>query len=495
MRFSRRLVGGLFAAWLGALVPGVAMAGTAATPRADVAKIRKLLENRQFEGLTTLLEGYQAACDRDIGYEFAVQNAFLAFADRTPATKALLDEWVRRFPGVWVPLTARATWYKSLGWAARGKAAAAATADARPGGMEDCFTRAVEDLQPSLRAKPRQLYAYLILMEISQALGDQDRGALLARQAVQFYPDSYLVRHRRMTALLPRWGGSYDAMERFAGESAPFAARNPRLKSLRGMIAWDQGRVAASDGDYPKAIALFENSLADGLTATVLYDLADSYCRAKMYDRALATLDRAATIQPGSPEEHGLRSKVAFAQGNLDEAVAHLDRMEEIQGLAAGEASETRAWESRRLVADGHALFRSRDLPGAIDKYTAAIRVRATNAEAWCWRGIAYDRTGDPESALLDLRRAIEIDPRLFAAYKGLDDVLYRQGRLDEIVDSWGRYLRLEPGNDNAYVQRSGAYSRKKDTASAVRDLTRACGMGNDQACFLLKSLPGGPRR
>jgi len=495
VRHFSRIVRGLFVVLLATLVPGVATAGRAATPGADVVKIRKLLENRQFASLTALLEGYQAACDRDIAYEFAVQNGFLVFADRTPSTRVLLDEWVRRFPGVWVPLTARAAYYNSLGRATHGRKGATDATDPRTRGMEGDYLRAVEDLRPSLDAKPRQLYAYLVLMEISQSLGDQERGALLARQALELYPDSYLLRYRRMTALLPRWGGSYDAMERFAGESARFAARNFRLRSLPGMIPWDQGRVAASDEDYPKAIALFENALTYALTSTVLYDLADSYGRAKMYDKALATLDRAAAVKPASPEEYGLRSKIAFAQGNLDEAVAHLEKMEEIQGLGSGEASETRVWESRRLVADGHALFRKKDLPGAIDKYTGAIRVHAKNADAWCWRGIAYDRTGQPEPALSDLRQAIDINPRLYAAYKGLDDALYRQGRIDEIVDSWSRYLRLEPGNDNAYVQRSGAYSRKKDQVSAVRDLTRACEMGNDQACFLLKSLPGGPRR
>ncbi len=494
MHRSGRLVRWLLVALLAALVPGAAAAGRAATPAADVAKIRKLLENRQFAALTSLLEGYQAACDHDIAYEFAVQNGFLALADRAPATGALLDEWVRRFPGVWVPLTARATRYKALGWAAPGRKARP-EATAPPPDADNDFLRAVDDVRASLALRPRQLYAYLILMEVAQGLGDQERGALLARQALDLYPDSYLVRYRRMIALLPRWGGSYEAMERFAGESAPYAAKNHRLRSLPGMIPWDQGRVVAVEGDYPKAIALFENALSYGATSTVLFDLADSCCRAKMYERALATLDRAAAITPDAPEEHAIRSKIAFAQGNLDEALAHLERMEEIQGLAADEASQTRIWESRRLVSDGHALFRGKDLAGAIDKYTDAIRVHAENADAWCWRGIAHDRTGRPESAVSDLQQAIAVNPRLYAAYKGLDDVLYRQGRVDEIIESWSRYIRLAPGDDNAYVQRSGAYSRKKDTVSALRDLNRACDMGNDQACVLLKALPGGPRR
>ena len=477
-----------------ALAHGIAMADGGSGYDADVGKVRVLFESRQFASLTALLERYQASCDRDIRYEYAAHNGFVAFAAHVPSDKALFDEWVRSDPRSWVPLTARATYYKSSGLKARGSQWAKDTTYEQFERMGENFTLAVRDLEASLRIRPRQLYAYVSLMEISQNIGDQERGTLLAVTALRFYPDSYLIRHRRMIALMPRWDGSYDAMERFARESASYAAKNPRLKLLPGYIPWEQGRMAASDGDYPKAIAFFENALSYGVSWDFLYDLADCYYRAKMYDEALATLDRAMAFNPNSADGFGLRSKVSFARRDLDQALMSLERMERTRGLGPGQASEIRVWESRRLVSDGHALF-NKDLPGAIEKYTLAIRFHPKNADAYCWRGIANGRAGKPESAVADLRQAMDLNPRLFSAYKALDDVLYKQGRLDEIVASWTRLLELEPGNDNAYVERSGAYSRKKDKESAIRDLNRACGMGNNQACYLLMSLPGRGRR
>ncbi len=489
MRIFSRLVGGLLVVAAATLVPGAASAATAA---ADVGKVRELFQARKFSELSALLDRYQASCDRDIQNEFLVRDAFLALAAGGPSAKALLDDWVDVAPrGSWVPLTARATSFLAAGRKARGAKPAAGKAAASPRVADNNFLLAVDDLERSLKIMPRQLQGYLVLMEICQYLGDQERGALVAKKALEFFPKSYLVRHRRLTSLAPRWGGSYDAMESFARESARFAEANPRLKILAGMVAWDRGRTAASEGDYPKAIALFEESLAQGTSSTVLYDLADSYYRAKEHDKALATLDRAVAIQPDAPEEQGLRSRIAFAQGNLDNALVYLAKMEELQGRGPGEASDTRIWESGRLIADGHALFRAKDLPGAIAKYTDAIRFHARNADAYCWRGIARDRTGDAAGAVADLRQAIDINPRLYAAYKGLDDVLYKQRRLDEIVASWTRLIQLEPKNASAYVDRSGAYSRMKETAKAVQDLTRACELGNAQACYLLKSLPG----
>lgn len=494
MRLRIRLGPALLVVLMTTLVHGFAAADGESGYDADVGKVRALFESRQFASLTALLERYQELCDREIRYEYAAHNGFVAFAARTPSCKALLDEWVRTVPRSWVPLTARATYYKSCGLNARGSQWAKDTTYEQFERMEDNFMLAVRDLEASLRIRPRQLYAYVSLMEISQNIGDRERVARLATTALRFYPDSYLVRHCRMISLMPRWDGSYDAMARFARETAPYAARNPRLKLLPAYIPWERGRMAASDGDYPKAVAFFENALSYGVSWDFLYDLADCHYRAKRYDEGLAALDRAMAFNPNSAEGHGLRSKIAFAQQDLDEALASLDRMERTQGLGPGQASGIRVWESRRLVADGHALF-GKDLPGAIAKYTLAIRFHPKNADAWCWRGIANDRAGKPEPALADLRQAMDLNPRLFSAYKALDDVLYKQGRLDEIVASWTRLLELEPGNDNAYVERSGAYSRKKDKESAIRDLNRACGMGNDQACFLLLSLPKKGRR
>lgn len=491
MRLPAGLAPALVAVLLTMFPPGLAAADRAAVPDADAGAIRRLFEGRQFAKLTALLEGYQASCDRDIRSEFAAHNGFAAFAAPVPSWKPLFDDWVRSVPDSWVPLTARAAYFKASGWKARGSKAAKDTTDEQFRRMVDDFLLAVRDLEASLRIRPRQLYAYVILMEISRNLGDRDRDARLAKKALGLYPDSYLVRHRHMISLTPRWGGTYEAMERFARESAPFAGRNPRLKVLAGFIPWDQGRRAAAAGDFPTAIALYGEALSHGETWNFLYDLADCYYRAKMYGDALRTLDRAMAVNPESPEGYGLRSKIRFAQGNLDEALASLETMERLEGPGKGEASAVRRWESRRLVSDGHARFRARDLPAAIGNYTAAIRFDPGNADAWCWRGIARDRAGEPAPALADLRKAVEVDPRLFSAYKGLDDVLYKQGRIAEIILYWSQLIRLEPGNDNAYVERSGAFSRARDKAAAIRDLDRACGMGNDQACFLLKSLPG----
>lgn len=455
---------------------------------ADVARVRELFESRQFTKLTALLEKYEASCDRDIRYEYAAQNGFEAFDLFTPSYKALLDDWVRSAPGSWVPLTARASYSTRAGWKARGGKWASETTDEKFRRMRDHFESAVRDLQASLRIRPRQLHAYDLLMQIVQNCEGQETGAQIAGKVLEHYPNSYLLRRRQMLSLTPRWGGSYDAMARLARESAPYAGKNARLKTLPGFVSWDKAKMAMFAGEYGKSIPLFEKALSFGENWNFVYDLSECYRLAKMYDRALEMANRAIALEPLSSDAYGLRSKIFFAQGNLIQAMESLKSMERTERTGREEASEIREWEGSRLVNEGHWLFR-KDMVGAIQKYTLAIWFDPKNADAYCWRGICNDRTGKPETALADLRKAVALNPRLYAAYKGLDDVLIKQRRFDEIIAYWTRYIELEPNNDNAYIERYGTYTRKADIRAAMADLGRACELGNRNACSALKTL------
>lgn len=43
--------------------------------------------------------------------------------------------------------------------------------------------------------------------------------------------------------------------------------------------------------------------------------------------------------------------------------------------------------------------------------------------------------------------------------------------------------IEIEPDHAEAYFERSGTHYHNKDMASAVRDLKKACELGNKKAC------------
>jgi tetratricopeptide (TPR) repeat protein len=462
----------------------------------NVDNVRKLFENKNFSELSAILEKYQTLCEKDIKWELHILDLYKVFANTNPSTKVLLDEWVQGTPRGWPPLLARATYYEYMGWKARGTKSANEISEEQFKRMTDNFQMSIQDIKPALDINPKLFQAYDILMNINITSGNQERGNMIAQKGLNIYPDSFIIRFRLAYLFLPRWGGSHEAMEKLAKEATIYAEKNPNIKLLQSMVLWDQASMAGINNDSKKAIELGEKALNYGETWNTMFVLALSYRNIGSYDKSLNIIERIITLLPNLPDRStghtnrlidscGLRSEVLFLLGRYEDALRDIEKIERIEHfgeLGVNTSSKFRNWGSSQLVSKGHELFK-KDLSQAIEKYSLAVQFSPENSDAYCWRGIAYDRTGKVDSALVDLRKAISINPRLFDAYKGLDDFLIKQNRLDEIIESWTKFIQLESGNANAYYERSGTYYKKNDFISSYRDVKRACKFGNNNAC------------
>jgi tetratricopeptide (TPR) repeat protein len=181
--------------------------------------------------------------------------------------------------------------------------------------MDAFFTRASADFYFGMRLDPRSIVPYDGLMDIAMNEPDHAMGRLLLDRGLKLQPYSFILRVSYMWSLLPRWGGSYAAMEEFAKESAPFAARNPRIKALAGYEDWDRGRVLEEKKDYPRAEAAYTRALGSGDASQFRFERGDFYWRRDKYREALEDLNRALLQRP--QDERGLyeRSKVAYHLG------------------------------------------------------------------------------------------------------------------------------------------------------------------------------------
>jgi tetratricopeptide (TPR) repeat protein len=70
--------------------------------------------------------------------------------------------------------------------------------------------------------------------------------------------------------------------------------------------------------------------------------------------------------------------------------------------------------------------------------------------------------------------RAIELNPRLSAAYEKRGMLYYFQEHYNKVIDDFLKVTKLSPDNANGYTMLGVAYFKKKDFDSAVSNLTRA---------------------
>lgn len=87
-----------------------------------------------------------------------------------------------------------------------------------------------------------------------------------------------------------------------------------------------------------------------------------------------------------------------------------------------------------------------KQLDSAIDLYTKSIAVFPT-AEAYTFRGWAYEGLGRIDDAIAECRRAIEVDPSFGNPYNDIGAYLIAKGELDEAI-GWLEKAKQAPRYD-----------------------------------------------
>jgi tetratricopeptide (TPR) repeat protein len=135
-----------------------------------------------------------------------------------------------------------------------------------------------------------------------------------------------MMRSRHMNSLVPRWGGSYPAMEEFAAESDSLIARNPRLRALHGFAVLDRADVSERAKDTVKAMAQYDSANTFGDYWRFRLERGQYLYRLDRNEQALMDLERALEQRP---QHQGILESLAdvhYEMGRLakrDEAARH----------------------------------------------------------------------------------------------------------------------------------------------------------------------------
>jgi len=118
----------------------------------------------------------------------------------------------------------------------------------------------------------------------------------------------------------------------------------------------------------------------------------------------------------------------------------------------------------------------------ALQHYNRLIEAAPNDAVLYTLRGDACYALNDLYGAMENYTAAIKLDDRQDNAYFGRGMALGRMGRVDEGIADLDVYIRRHPGSSVAYTKRGVRNIWRNHLAEAERDLTRAVELDPDNA-------------
>ncbi len=455
--------------------------GGAPLRRPDRIAIATLLRFRRFADLDRWLAHYQDEFEADPRKEEWALDAFDAFAIADPTLGEPLDAWVAASPG-FAAHGARGAWRLALGLAARGTDwAGSADADGMAA-MHRHFGEARVDLERTIELRPSTLAAHVHLMAIAKFAADPATVRAHMHAALAQCSGCYEPRAMYLTALEPRWGGSYESMAAFVAEVAPLVPEHPKLKLLAGFAAWDRCRLAGTDAD-DRALAACDEAVAQGEEPRFLVTRAEVHRKLEHDDAARADLDRAIELSPQHADARRRRSRVRRDGGDLlgaaDDLVVAL-RVDPVEPAL----KESVAWMVEKLSYEGDSRAKAGKHAEAAPYLAAAAALAPEDGDVRQRRAWNAGKLGPAVFAPSVAASPDDFDLRLM-----LDHALAQSRRFAEVVTSWDAYLELRPTDARAYYERGGARWHAGQREDGIVDTQKACDLGIGEACDDLPKL------
>jgi tetratricopeptide (TPR) repeat protein len=284
----------------------------------DKAELRRMLRARVFADLTRVFEYLQAKFQADPKLELWPSEAADAFDSAEPELAPLLDAWVEATPNSFAPYLARGTYLSSVGYDLRGGRFASETPESAFAAMRKAMHKSGVDLKRAIEICPKLVAGFREMIALAQAMGSDELAQASVAEALKVCPTCFQVRVMYMDSIEPKWGGSYEAMDRFAQASQAFD--NPQLRFLKGFVWMDQADELRRAMRINEALAMIQRALDLGEYSTFLIARARIYRDRGRMKEALADLDKANSHRPASPNILGLRAIVLMQLHRYEEA-------------------------------------------------------------------------------------------------------------------------------------------------------------------------------
>lgn len=193
----------------------------------------------------------------------------------------------------------------------------------------------------------------------------------------------------------------------------------------------NKGMEAMENGDYELAVREFKEAASyDPDCASYLIHLGMAYAAQGSCEEALGYFTQADSCA-STDEEKVLSSRgrgiACLYQGKGQEAAQAFT-----QALSYDQEAISPDLRKDILYYQAEAFEKAEDPENAVSAYTQILKISDDDATALMKRGLAYEKMGDDESAVRDLKQTIKKSRKSYAVYRALYQSLSRQGKTEE---------------------------------------------------------------
>ncbi len=232
-----------------------------------------------------------------------------------------------------------------------------------------------------------------------------------------------------------------------------------------------RGRAFMAIDDPTRAISDFETAYKlDPQLEQAYLDLAQYYAGKRLYDKAEELLQRAIDRGVGTPLVHIRISRAQYGRTNYQDAV---------KNAIEGSAADPTIVEGYLAIGSGYyELGLYNDAVWPLKTYTLYA---PDDPLGWSYLGRALVQTGDADSAVAALDRALSINERHAPAHQGKGFLAILLGDGQTALDAFKQARRFSPDNYELMLGVGRAQYLVGDYREAIKELNQAINLAGEE--------------
>jgi tetratricopeptide (TPR) repeat protein len=317
----------------------------------DPVAIVEKIKAGNFAAVESQIKTYQAAANADPRAEMNLVYAFKAFTLPDPELADQLKKWAADSPDSAIAHCARAMALERAAAHARGHEGGPSSSILPDDfvEMEKDLSQAMMEADSARALDPDLMNAYLTAINAAKMESDSVALNDASKRALAKFPLSFEVRRTLIDTMTPRWGGSYDAMDKFANESQAQVSQNPMLKYLLGFPSMEQAEDLQLDEKWDETIPLLNHAIEVGGDYGGFYVVrGKSLFALKKYDAAMADFQSANDLMPDNAENLEMLALTSHLLNQPNDTLGFSNRYLKL-GESDKDVSDAREWALAKI--------------------------------------------------------------------------------------------------------------------------------------------------